>query len=414
MKPIDFSRITDWKTFERLTADLLEVEGFRILREPAVDRSGMDILAEETILSHSGFSHTVRWFVQCKHYAGSGRNLARKELEQILYGFDVRSEEGLLIVIDSDITAEGYRVMEQYARRSTAKRLIKVWNQRELENRLLRHPTLAKKYGVSTGTLLASLTPFDGIELQETKILIVSDTSPFAYQLFTSINRFNPNVQMITVWQYGESQRVEHLLGGILSTSHDLVIFFLGDTFRFRVPPQLVEKLVRTAQAGNSVMLFPFFAWALFQGAYQSLHGLLPVKLAEEPSIEQFWLKASRIFSTGDISWRNPEAFIENQYAVVKADEQHPVLKGIEGDFGVIHSFEFLTLKEGARCLLSDNLGTPFLVVNEMWDAPVVSLTSCMHNCLTTAPMLSSFELSESYQRVIVNTVLWCLGLDVK
>lgn len=411
-RQIDFSRMANWKAFEKLVADLLEAEGFRILREPSIDRSGIDILAEETIASHSGLVHTVRWFVQCKHYAGSGRSLARQEVEQILYNFDVRTEDALLIVTDTDVTEEGFRVLEEYAQRPSAKRLIKVWNRRELENRLLRHPVLTSKYRISTSPLPLSLSPFDGLDLEEKRILVVSDTSPFAYQLFTSINRVNANAQMIVLWQYGDSLRCEALLKDVLAVSYDLIIFFLGDSFAFPIPQQLVTKLIETARAGRGVMLFPFFAWALYQGAYPSLEELVPVRLVEEPRREQLWLKASRMLSVGDISWLNTEAFIENQSVVIRVGRGHPILDGIAGSFGIIHSYEFLNVKEGTRCVLSDNLGTPFLVINEAVDAPVVYINSCMHNCLTITPILSPFEVSEAYQSVIVNSVLWCVGLS--
>jgi hypothetical protein len=411
MKTIDLTRITDWKAFERLVADLLEVEGFHVLREPSVDSSGIDILAEETIISHSGFYHTVQWFVQCKHYAASGRNLARKELEQILYAFDVRPEAGLLIAVDCDVSEAGFRVLEQYAQRATAKQFIKVWNRRELENRLLRHPSLAEKYGLLTKPAPAFFPPFADVDTKGKRVLVISDTSPLSYQLFASINRANPNAQMLTLWQYSSPLLLKVFLDGAGATSFDLIIFFLGDTFRFPIPEPLIELLLKSTQAGKGVMLFPFFAWALHQGSYQALEELVPVRLAQAPNAQQAWLKTFRILPGGDLSWLNIEAFIENQPVTIRPDIEHPVLSGVEGDFGIIHTFEFLTPKEGAQCILSDNLGTPFLVLDERGGAPLAYVNSCTHNCLTTTPILSPFEVSEEYQRVMANTVLWCLGL---
>ena len=46
------SKITDWKEFERLCADLLAAEGFTIQNEAHVDRSGIDFVAVEEYRSH--------------------------------------------------------------------------------------------------------------------------------------------------------------------------------------------------------------------------------------------------------------------------------------------------------------------------------------------------------------------------
>lgn len=409
---VDFTKLTDWKTFERFCTDVLEKEGFKIISEPYIDRSGADILVDETIRSHSGLSHTIQWFVQCKHYSGSGKNLTRQEIEKILYAFDARKEGGLLIITDTDISEEALHVLDNYSYKPNAKQFIKYWNRRELENRSLRHPDILRKYELVAGPISIPIYPFDNVNLIGKSILIISDTSAFSSQLFTSLNRSNVKVQLITLWQYFEPIRCNLLLSDILSDKFDLIIFFLGDSFGFPIPEQLVTKILDNTKSGEGgLILFPFFAWALHQGAYSSLSSLLPVKLVDNFLAEKLWFKSSRIFSAGDINWLNPEAFIENQFVEIDVKGEHTLLYGLEGKFGITHSFEFLDVKKDAKCILRDDLGTPFLILNESYSSPIVYINSCTHNCLTRTPILSPFEVSDMYQKIIVKSVMWCLGL---
>ncbi len=409
MTMIDFRGLEDWKAFERLTADVLEAEGFRIIREPSVDKSGVDILAEETLASHSGAIQQIRWFVQCKHYSGSRKSVGRKEVEEILYAFSARAEHGLLIATDTAVTEEAARVLERATKSDQCVHLVKVWNRRELENRLLRHPGILRKYGLKPPNDSGRVVPFAGIRLLGRKILVVSDGSPFAYQLFTMLNAATDGVSLITVWQYNSPDRAEMLFRDTLATTFDLVVFFLGDSFGFPVPRVLTEKVLSTAEAGGAVLLFPFFAWALDQGWYKRLGPVMPVRLAKEPRRDQLRLKTSRIMSSGDLSPLNNESFVENQYVTVSAKGGHAALAGLPGEFELIHSFEFVELTPNAESLLSDTMGNPLLIQNMQYDSPVLYMNSCMHNCLTRSPLLSPFEQSAGYSRLVENVVLWSL-----
>lgn len=411
MATIDFKRLDDWKAFERLTADILEAEGFRVISEPSVDRSGVDIVAEEVLASHAGATRVVRWFVQCKHYAGSGQSIGRKELEEIVYCFNARTEEGLLIVTDTDIGETAGQSLDRYLEGMGRGKLAKVWNRRELENRLLRHPIYLEKYDIGSQPSPQNKSVLEHAGLFSKRILIISDSSPLSYQLFSLLNKFCAAVHFMTVWQYQALDRSELLFGDILGLGHDLILFFLGDSFGFPIPNVLRQMLVTSAAAGQPLIMFPFFAWALDQGLYSELEHIIPVRLAKAPRRDQLWLKASRIISRGDLSPLNNESFVENQYVTVKAGSTHPVLAGLPEEFQFIHSFEFLDLKAGASSLLSDTMGNPLLVANDAFDQPVMYMNSCMHNCLTRSPILSPFEVSSGYARLIENTILWTLGV---
>ena len=97
--------IKDWKQFERFCADLLEAEAFCVISEPSVDRTGIDIKAQEVYRTHDpNRSITVNWRIQCKHFAASGKKLGRKEVEECLTSYEATRDhdEGLFIIVSTD------------------------------------------------------------------------------------------------------------------------------------------------------------------------------------------------------------------------------------------------------------------------------------------------------------------------
>jgi len=131
----------DWKDFERLCTDLLEAEEFIIESEPFVDRMGADIVAVEIYRSHDpSRDFRRRWRVQCKHYAGSGTRLGRKEVEESLYNYAAVKGpgDGLLIMVDTDYTEPAKEVVDEYTSRNPGTEVM-LWNRRQLATRLERH-----------------------------------------------------------------------------------------------------------------------------------------------------------------------------------------------------------------------------------------------------------------------------------
>ena len=152
--------IREWKTFERLCADLLEAEQFVVTKEPSVDTSGWDLQAVEEYRTHDPSRKILlRWRVQCKHYAPSGQNLSRTELEHILVGFQaVRGpDEGLLVMISTDYTEPAQRLWEEFAAKHPQIQ-VQVWNARQLLAKVHKYPHLMAQYGILT---VESATDFD-------------------------------------------------------------------------------------------------------------------------------------------------------------------------------------------------------------------------------------------------------------
>jgi hypothetical protein len=178
------SEITDWKEFERLCADLLDAEGFTIQDEAHVDRSGVDFVAVEEYRSHDPRRVIkVKWRVQCKHFR-SGANVGRKEIEEILVGFEATRapDEGLLVMVSADYTEPASAVIDRYVETHPSVK-IALWNGRHLLTRLDRHPHLLERYGVMqpSSQYVPLFKPLSG--LAQGRVLLISDQSALAHDL---------------------------------------------------------------------------------------------------------------------------------------------------------------------------------------------------------------------------------------
>lgn len=212
----------------------------------------------------------------------------------------------------------------------------------------------------------------------------------------------------ITVWQYADPERAETLFGSRLANDHDVVLFFLGDSFGFRVPSFLLDKLLRTAERDRGVILFPFFAWSIGQKRYRELEEIVPVLLNTHP--DHVWLKASRLLAAGDLSFLADESFIENQATLFKVTRDHPVTQGLPAEFEIIHTYEFLFTKPGAGVLVEDSAGTP-LVIQHPRSERIIYLNSCTHSCLSTAQVYSPLGSSPEYGALLRNVLARALAL---
>src|SRR6185295_8009019 len=177
--------IKEWKKFERLCADLLAAEGFILESEPSIDRTGVDLRVTEEYRAHEpGRVIQVHWRVQCKHLAISGKNLGRKEVEEALVSFEATrgASDGLFLIVSTDYTEAAKETIDAFLRVHPSSR-VTLWNQRQLESRLERHPHLIQRYGLSLPPvdyigLLADLKEFGAVET-----LVISDQSVFVHNL---------------------------------------------------------------------------------------------------------------------------------------------------------------------------------------------------------------------------------------
>lgn len=407
-----FASIRNWKDFERLCADLLDCEGYRILSEPYVDRTGTDLLVSKEYKAHDGDSVRVNWRVQCKHFAVSGNSFGRKDAEEAVNAYQATrgSGEGLLLVVDTDYSEEAQNVINKFSLQHPDAR-VDLWNQRQLRAKLDRHPHLLARYGI--GAPRPDLfTPFQSLDrIRGKSVLMISDQSAFAHDLTLVFRSLSCEITFLPFWNYGWSSRNDLLVDN-LSCHFDLVALFLGDSFGVPVPISLQDILAHAYSEGTPVLLFPFVAWSIHRGSYQLLQQLVPVRLLEPLEVRaRFGERAAGSRRKGDYRYfLVSDSFAEDQY--VELDPNNgvaPFTNQIDSRFGISHSYEYLDAVADAQCAWADTTGNPVVVVNDKGPARVCYLNTCCHSCMTTIPITSPLQTSPHFIMLVRNALEWLL-----
>ena len=408
-----FTTVRHWKDFERLCADLLEAEGYKIRSEPSVDRTGTDLLVTKEYRSHDDDAVHLTWRVQCKHYAVSGRPLGRKEAEEAVNSYQATrgTGEGLLVMVNTDYSEEAKTVIDKFTDHHPDAR-IDLWNQRQLRVRLERHPHILARYGLAArDTNYLSLFK-DLKRAQSVSVLMVSDQSALAHHVTSVLRSLAFEVTFLPFWNYQSAVR-EVLMINSLPPQFDLVVVFLGDSFGLGMPYDLQKVIAEQYDTGASILLFPFMAWSVRQGAYSLLDRTVPVRLVDPLHGEH--LVPQRVmgeFRRGDFRWLLAfDSFAEDQYVELDpADGVLPFTRGIETRFGLSHSFEYLRLRAQARCAWADTTGNPIVVVMNEGPGKVCYLNTCCHSCMTVVPITSPIEASRQFAVMLRNIFEWLLG----
>lgn len=409
-----FENLSGWKDFERLCADLLNAEGFVVESEPFVDRTGVDIVAVEEYRSHDPdrVIH-VTWRIQCKHYADSGKNLGRKEAEESLYSYEVnrKPDEGLFLIVDTDYSEPAKDVIDGYVSQHPDARVV-LWNQRQLVSRLERHPHLLARYGLalSKPDYVSVLAPL--AKLGPVRTLLISDQSVLAHNLASALGAAGFDLVFLPFWNYTDPMRMALMQRTVLEDDFRLVICFLGDSFGFPLPDELVEVIHRCHENGAGLLLFPFLAWSLNQGLYPSLRKIVPVRLQDFSAFSSDQVTIEMLtgsFRRGDFKWLlrlNP--FAEDEYTECDPiNATPPFAAGIGSPFGLSHTFEYLTVTEGSQIAWADTNGNPVVVVDDSSAGKVCYLNTCCHSCLSPVAISSPLEASAQVGFLFRNIIQW-------
>lgn len=410
--------LKDWKQFERLCADLLEAEGFDIQSEPSVDTTGTDFVATETYRTHDpGRTIRIRWRVQCKHYAGSGRNLGREEVESIIYAYEARrsADDGLFIIVSSEYTEPAKLAIEAYTESRSHAR-VTIWNGRHLASRLERHVDVACRYGLEPSSYryvkaFASLSAFRG-----SSVLFISDQSAFAHDLSREFRAHGLETVYLPVWNYSLPDRLALFLQQYQNVTFRLIVLFLGDTFGVPLPHALIKWVTTQHSKGASMLFFPFLAWAMERGMYSELDEVCPVRLLEpKKALHQYGPSLLMSdYRKGDFSrliWLlNSESFTEDRYVEYDPKEAVALFStGIESRFGVSHSIEFIEGVNGSQAAWADATGNPLLVTRVSGKSRSAYINSCCHACLSTVPISSPISASPDFATFTSNVLTWLM-----
>jgi|HubBroStandDraft_2_1064218.scaffolds.fasta_scaffold62093_2 hypothetical protein len=414
----DLHRLKDWKHFERLCADLLEAEGFQIEEEPSVDTTGIDIVATCEYRAHAQNLKPikVRWLVQCKHLAPSGRNLNRQELAEILTNYWARrgANDALLVMISSDYTEPAMRSVQDAIKDKVGAEVM-IWNGRQIVALLERHPYLINRYGLAATTDTASTPKLILPNTPDRPVLIISDQSALAHDLHNYLQSAGLHVIFLPVWNYLSEHRLDQFLGAYSATRFALIALFLGDSFGAHFPVQLERLLLRNVSDGGSLLLFPFVAWSIANGRLANLANITPVKLDDNPIPEATSSRNRTLAETFFAIVKSELSFEEDEYREFDLQSvQGQIRAGSKGRFGISHSFEHLKPSKGATIVaLRDTLNNPFLVYSTNKNAKIAYLNTCCHTCLspqTSTAIPSPLTYSHEFRGVMSDLLAWLLS----
>jgi hypothetical protein len=143
---LDFRQLT-WEQFEDLCAELLKAEGFINVKKLGPGATGGDLVADELHPPPpSGQQTIVRWLVQCKHYARSGKSVPLKELGVMTSVLKRHRVQGLLLITSTEPSRETSQALEDFDQDESHQYRATWWDRLELCVRLVRHPKLAGRY----------------------------------------------------------------------------------------------------------------------------------------------------------------------------------------------------------------------------------------------------------------------------
>jgi hypothetical protein len=418
----DLSKISDWKLFERLCADLLEAEGFSIDLEPHVDRTGIDIVASCEYRAHASSVPPirVRWFVQCKHYAPSGRNLSRSEIEAMLTSYDAArgKGDGLLIILNTDYTEPSANILAEFLK-SKPDAKVMLWNCRHIISLLDRHKHLPERYGLSQ-VVNTPRVPQEPLRIiSEKPVLIVSDQSSFAHDMCLLLRGAGIQVYFLPVWNYKSDSRLDLLLPVLERQEFSLAAVFLGDSFGVPFPRRLENFLLRIAGRGGSLLFFPFSAWLIDRAQMSALSQAIPVRLAP-PRLSRGHSMRARALSSdrtrtnmneGDFRALLAETtFEEDEYVECKPKDQALPFDMSDIElFGLSHSYEHLIASPVATHILQDINQNPFLITGYFDNAKVAYLNSCCHSCMTSTAIPSPLSTIPQLRQLVERLLVWLI-----
>jgi restriction endonuclease Mrr len=132
--------------FERLVGDLLTALAFDVKQRPPIADLGVDLIATHRGFDPFGVGYRQRFLVECKHYRHGRANLESVQTLINALSKDAENSTGLLVTTGQFTSPVRDWVAEQI-RHGTRVRLV---DGTELNQLLLQHPDLTRKYQAST------------------------------------------------------------------------------------------------------------------------------------------------------------------------------------------------------------------------------------------------------------------------
>lgn len=148
VRDIDFSRL-DWRSFERLVADLLRELGFSVEMQRVSSDSGFDFIASFVGKDPFGADRRESWLVEVKLY--KNERVSLQALRQMVgYMVTVAGSHKGLVVTNSQLTSVATKFLKDITEKSG--RELRIIDGAELRALLLSHPDLVARYFGKGGT----------------------------------------------------------------------------------------------------------------------------------------------------------------------------------------------------------------------------------------------------------------------
>ncbi len=161
------------------------------------------------------------------------------------------------------------------------------------------------------------------------------------------------------------------------------IIWMLGEDFEKPLPREILDFVLGNTSNGGGLVLFPFVAWSVSQGINERIQDVLPVSFK------------------GD--WREAH----NQW--ISDFRSHPITVKAQ-PFAITNTFESLTVKQEAKCIIADSEHKPFLTVGKFGKGRVAYINASSHSCATPHTMASPWQQNSAVQEIIAKTITWILG----
>ena len=382
--------------FEEFCKEILRLDGFTnvVLNAKGTD-GGCDLSADKSYPIAHGKEHAISWLVQCKHTSGN-RALPANVVKETLYDFETQDKhQGLIIITNAKLSAGAIRRIDQMM--AFRHRPVFHWDITDIEDFLDHHPFLIDKFDldVPSQTLVGA---------GDIRVLVLSDGSVFAYQLFECLRKHGFDVRETRLHQFGSNAL--SCLPSQLAESFDTAFVFLGELFGVPLQRDVVNGIRSSVREGLRVVFTPFCAWSVGSRVNPGLDDLLPVSVRED-SVNVFRLllpdppEITRRLELPDYH----DTFIENQW--VSFDLEKGDISSRSLSCTIRSTFEFLDPKPDASVVLRDSEENPLLVVRDMGLGRVGYLNMCAHNCLTPFPLRSPVDSSQAMSRLLADFALW-------
>lgn len=382
--------------FEEFAKELLWLDGFKnITLNAKGPDGGWDLLADKSYQIAHGREHVISWLIQCKHTKGN-RALSTSIVKEILYNFETQDDyQGLIIITNAMLPANAINRINDLAK--SRNRLIFHWDITDIEKFIDDHPFLVDKFNLDI--------PSEVIEgAGDISVLILSDGSVFAYNMFNTLRKYGFDVRETRIHQFGSNALSISPLQ--LVELFDIAIVFLAELYWVPVQKSVLDGIKFSINEGLNVVFTPFCAWSVGSGVNPSLDELLPVSVYEG-SVNVFNLLQPDP-KTVELNLRFPnyrDTFIENQIISFRVEAGRISSRSFSCNFR--NTFEFLVPNPDAQVLMYDSKDNPVLTVNKLGNGKSAYLNICAHNCLTPFPLKSPIENHQSFSRFLADFFLW-------